>query len=62
MALRELCKPCAVELARHKDVIFVYAGRDRKGTCWLCGRRRYVATYTINRIGAARNKKEAMKP
>ena len=49
MALRELCKPCAVELSRSRPVAFKSGGVNRKGTCWLCRRRRYVATYDVPR-------------
>ena len=49
MALHDLCRPCAVELARIKPVTFKAGGVNRKGTCWICGRRRYVATYNVPR-------------
>ena len=47
MAMRELCKPCAVELSKVKPVTFKAGGVNRKGPCWLCRRRRYVATYSV---------------
>lgn len=49
MPLREMCKPCAVELAKTRGVTFKAGGINRKDTCWLCGRRRYVATYLVTR-------------
>lgn len=49
MAKHTLCKPCAVQLAEGRSVRFVTGGRNQKGTCWLCGRRRYVALYDVRR-------------
>ena len=51
MALREMCKPCAVELSKTRAVTYKTGGVNRKGTCWVCGRRRYVATYSVQRFG-----------
>jgi len=46
-----LCRPCAAQVqakskyyVARKDV-----GVDTKGTCEMCGRRRYVAEYTEDR-------------
>lgn len=50
-----LCTPCKIDLAdRGKKITLMSAGRDRKGTCAACKRRRYVAEYDVT--GRARRK------
>jgi hypothetical protein len=54
MAKHPLCKPCAVRLSEGRSVKYLAGGRNQKDTCWLCGRRRYVAIYDVRRNPARR--------
>lgn len=56
MAYRDLCKPCSLELAKTKTVIYHAGGVNNKITCYACGLRRYGATYMVRSIGRQKGK------
>lgn len=46
----EVCRPCAEAMRRAGKVLReVEHRRDEKGTCFWCGRRRFVSWYEIVR-------------
>lgn len=53
---KELCKPCAVDLADRGKTVKQIAARCDKITCAECGRRRFGVTYEVT--GRARRKKK----
>lgn len=44
---KELCRPCAVELAAKGKTVKPAGGRSEKITCAQCGRRRFGVTYDV---------------
>jgi len=47
---KNLCKPCAVEIAARKDrEVQQLPGRSEKITCDKCGRRRFGLPYEVKR-------------
>lgn len=49
--MMDLCRPCAVEIEKTQGVKLrtVKQGVNMKVTCMVCGRRRYGATYELQK-------------
>ena len=45
----DLCVPCVNAVSKEYAIKFVSGGVGNKITCSLCGRRRFGATYTVDR-------------
>lgn len=54
--IKQLCKPCAVDLANRGKTVKQIAARCEKITCAECGRRRFGVSYEVT--GRARRKKK----
>lgn len=49
MTEREMCRKCGIWLGKlaGKPLKYRALGKNVKGTCYCCGRRRYVQAYEI---------------
>lgn len=57
MKKMELCGVCAAMLRKEANVKKIGGGVDNKVTCSKCGRRRYGATYEVEKRGEAHEKR-----
>ena len=57
MELMDICTPCAKQIEHGKKKL-IKRGIDNKITCGVCGRRRYGATYSVDRQEAEQSPME----